>query len=225
MYDEDFLRRFHLGDDELDEAGFYDIMRTNRDEDDEPYVPRDRHAERPHTSGYDKQGSGARAAADSRAKAFMVDEDDDADGMGSYDVVWNGDTWREAIPYDAAEMEVARILQIIDDSALQAHDNNDHLRTKKTAKGDTMVWTVLDPSDGDYQEIRVQPSDMPAGYTGESIELDSIVESVLEEYPGQPKDYDEGDYDPDEADQREMADDMGEIDPEIEDEELGLRFD
>jgi len=63
----------------LDEANFYDIMKTNRDEDDDDhYVPRDRHAERPHTPGYDKLGSGAKAAADSRAKAFMFDEDDNA---------------------------------------------------------------------------------------------------------------------------------------------------
>ena len=64
-----------------------------------------------------------------------------------------------------------------------------------------------------------------------SVNLESVVEGILQEFPGQPKDYDEGDYDPDEADQREMADDMNrdyeqdEIDPEIEDEELGLRFD
>ena len=62
----------------IDEAthNFFDIMRTpsSRPDDEEPYVPRDRHAERPHTPGYDKQSSSARAAADSRAQAFIFDE-------------------------------------------------------------------------------------------------------------------------------------------------------
>lgn len=60
----------------------------------------------------------------------------------------------------------------------------------------------------------------------EEINLCGIVEAVLQEFPGLPKDYE---YE--ESDQREMADDMDDdfekdyIDPEIEDEELGLRFD
>jgi hypothetical protein len=226
-----FPEDLRLAPDEIGEANFYDIMRTNRDEDDDHYFPKDRHTERPHTPGYDKLGSGAKAAADSRAKAFMVDEDDDPDGMGSYDILWNDESWKEAIPYDKALKEVDRILQIIDDSALQAHDNNDHLEVKKRDLGDSVEWRILDPIDGDHQVVRVEPSDMPAGYTGESVELGSVVENVLQEYPGQPKDYDEGDYDPDEADQREMADDMNrdygqdEIDPDYEDSELGLRFD
>ncbi len=63
----------------------------------------------------------------------------------------------------------------------------------------------------------------------EGINLDNIVESVLQEYPGQPKDYDASDeFKDDYAD--EMNDLAGDydtdiIDPEIEDEELGLRFD
>ena len=74
--DEAFLRDYYLNsEDELEEANFYDIMKTNRgDEDDEPFVPRDRHAEPPHTPGYDKQSSSGRAAADSRAQAFKFDE-------------------------------------------------------------------------------------------------------------------------------------------------------
>lgn len=159
-------------------------------------------------------------------------DEDDSDGMGSYDIYWNGDTWKEAIPYDEAQKEVERILQIIDDSALQAHDNNDHLRFKKTADGDTMIWTVLDPIDGDYQEIRVEPSDMPAGYTGESIELGDIVESVLEEYPGQPKDYyDEEKFETEQAERAKHIQsqakefEQDKIDSEIEDAELGFRFD
>jgi len=167
--------------------------------------------------------------------------EDEADGMGSYDIIWNDETWKEALPYDQAEKEVKRILQIIDDSALQAHDNNDHLKVKKTAKaGSAMLWTVLDPIDGDTQTILVEPSDMPAGYTGESISLDAIVESILEEFPGQPKDY----YDPEDDDVPSFAKgksamlkaagakdlpmsdfERDHIDSNIEDEELGLRFD
>ena len=73
----------------------------------------------------------------------------------------------------------------------------------------------------------------------ESINLESIVESVLEEFPGQPKDYYD---DPDDlgpmargksdimkahgAKDMPMSDfEQDEIDPEIEDEELGYRFD
>lgn len=217
-----FPEDLRLAPNEVSETGWGNMVRTDPDdEDEEPHVIKDRHAERPHTSGYNKLGSGARAAADSRAQAFMVDEDDDADGMGSYDIIWGDDTWKEAIPYDAAEREVQRILNIIDDSALQAHDNNDHLQTKKTAEGDTMIWTVHDPIDGDHQVIRVEPSDLPAGYTGESIELDNIVESVLEEYPGQPKDYDASNDETETEDEFEND----RIDPEYEDSELGLRFD
>lgn len=55
----------------------------------------------------------------------------------------------------------------------------------------------------------------------EEINLGSIVESILEEFPGQPKDYEMSD------DEAEINNDFEKdsIDPEIEDEELGLRFD
>ena len=91
-------------------------------------------------------------------------------------------------------------------------------------------------------------------YLEEGINLDAIVESILEGFPGQPKDYadDEDDirYDPQPGDDEPLNDfgpaargksamlkaagarDMSvrdfekdHIDPEIEDEELGLRFD
>jgi hypothetical protein len=61
---------------------------------------------------------------------------------------------------------------------------------------------------------------------GEGIALDSIVESVLDEYRNQPKDYEMSD----EELAAEIEDETSEferdhIDKEIEDEELGLRFD
>jgi hypothetical protein len=61
---------------------------------------------------------------------------------------------------------------------------------------------------------------------GEGISLDSIVESVLDEYRNQPKDYEMSD----EELAAEIEDETSEferdhIDKEIEDEELGLRFD
>jgi len=216
-----FPEDLRLAPNEVSETGWDNVVASDDDEEDDNREIKDRHAERPHTPGYNKLGSGARAAADSRAQAFMFDEDSDPDGMGSYDIIWNDETWKEAIPYNIAQKEVDRILNIIDDSALQAHDNNDHLKTRKEAEGDTMTWTVHDHIDGDHQVIRVEPSDMPAGYTGESIVLDSIVESVLEEYPGQPKDYAVSDSEVEVEDEFEQD----RIDPEIEDEELGLRFD
>ena len=163
--------------------------------------------------------------------SMTLDEDDDPDGMGSYDILWNDESWKEAIPYDKAEKEVERILQIIDDSALQAHDDNDHLEVIVTSDGPNKKWTITDPIDGDRQEVSIEPSDMPAGYTGESIVLDDIVENVLQEYPGQPKDYDaEDDFPDDYAGEMEDRATSGpdfedEIDPEYEDSELGYRFD
>lgn len=156
----------------------------------------------------------------------------DPEGMGSYDIIFDDDTWAEALPYDKAEDKVEDLLQIIYDGALQAHMDNEHLEIKKVPKGDTMTWTVYDPIDDILNTISITPSDMPAGYTGESIELESVVEAVLEEYPGQPKDdYDNEEFEREQAKRSKHIQDQAKefeqdkIDPTIEDDELGYRFD
>lgn len=59
------------------------------------------------------------------------------------------------------------------------------------------------------------------------ISLESVVESILEDFPGQPKDYFDADNDrvPVPISKAEKDFEKEFIDPEIEDEELGLRFD
>ena len=78
------------------------------------------------------------------------------------------------------------------------------------------------------EEYEQLDEDMGSDYRlAEIIELGGIVESVLQEFEGQPKDYEMSDDEvgaaADVETEKEFEKDR--IDPEIEDEELGLRFD
>jgi len=108
------------------------------------------------------------------------------------------------------------------------------------------VWQGKIPHDPRYSEgsfdQRWSLHEVPVKKWVEGINLESIVESVLEEFPGQPKDYYDEYDDPDDlgpiargksdimkahgAKDMPMSDyENDTIDPEIKDEELGLRFD
>jgi len=213
-----------------DATHFY-VVRTGRKADqytsrfpDGIVVPPKRKEDLPHTPGMNKLGSGARAAADSRAQAFIFDdvnEDLDTDGMGYYNVTVQVD---DNFP-DEVETALA-----YDDAMYAAQDlvaqyKKGRWEAKKFKKGDAVEWQIRWDYSGDeyFTVIRVEPTDDAdvEAWHGESIKLGSIVESVLEEFPGQPKDY----YEPEDEVESEESSSDDDYDGYIEDEELGLRFD
>ncbi len=146
--------------------------------------------------------------------------DNDPDGMGRYEVVVRsseGEDYQtgDSIPYDQAEILAKETIENIVNNI-----PGDSIVTKEY-KGDSVWFKIVEPAYEMTSYVVIEPDEMY-----ESIDLSPIVEGLLQEFPGQPKDYEYED-----SDQREMADDMDndyeqdEIDPEYEDSELGLRFD
>lgn len=154
-----------------------------------------------------------------------VDEDHDPAGMGKYDVVIRsnyGEDYQTGvpIPYHHAEIKAEEAVNDI-----RANIEGDSLVTKIPA-GSDMKYKIIDVEQDEVFWVVIE--DVTNEYD-ESIDLGNIVENLLQEYPGQPKDNDL------ETDQAEfdtaidagagMDDFLGEIDPEIADDELGYRFD
>ena len=161
-----------------------------------------------------------------------IPEDSDPDGMGHYEVVvrrgvgtddFYEDVVSGPVPFpEANKIALGHVKMIKSESEQGA-------RVKKSHMLDQVGWSIRpnsysldDKYKGGFVFIRpAEDADVEAWY-GEGIELGSVVEAVLQEYPGQPKDY----YDPedkveDEAESSSIDDDYG----DAEDEELGLRFD
>jgi len=102
-----------------------------------------------------------------------------------------------------------------------------HDEPSVTHERGSTVWQGKTPYDPAYErgafDQKWRLKEVPVEKWVESINLDSIVESVLQEFEGQPKDYEMSD---DELETEvEDKNEVDTIDPEIEDEELGLRFD
>jgi len=163
--------------------------------------------------------------------------EDDPEGMGKYNVViqypdkrYDDELNAEPLPYPAAiDMAQEHI------EWLERGFPKTEIVSKREDKGDSVIFVIseFDKFDNSLSEVYtviVQPADEADVF--DSLNLDHIVENLLREYPGQPLDYDE-----DEKFEREQAErskhiqrqakefEQDKIDPKIEDDELGFRFD
>lgn len=173
---------------------------------------------RPHTPGYNKLEPASRAAADSRAQAFIFDNVND-------DELYYGA--EEEAAYDDLKTKIPReqILAWMEDYEL----------VDSTAKIDDAVydWFITKYIDDGVENFDGEQwhnwladfvADNRAITEEAGINLESIVESVLTEFPGAPKDYVDPEDRVDEP-KPEPEDIVTDYGSDIEDEELGLRFD
>lgn len=169
-----------------------------------------------------------------KAKRKRVGEDLDVDGMGHYEVVvrrgvgtddFYEDVVSGPLPFPEANKEALQHVRMI------KSESESGARVKKSHMLGQTGWSIRpnsysldDKYVGGFVFIRqAEDADVEAWY-GEGIELGSIVESVLEEFEGQPKDYVDPEDRVDEP-KPEPDDIVTDYGSDIEDEELGLRFD
>jgi len=174
-----------------------------------PHRPEDR----PHTPGYNKLEPASRAAADSRAQAF-IHEDDDEPYFGQEEEAAY-DALRDSLPRETI-LGWMQDYELVGDAAKIDDAVYDWFLTKYVDDG-------VEHFDGEdwHNWLADFVADNRAITEAEGFNLDSIVESVLEEFEGQPKDYVDPEDNTDEIEAAPKDDYSG----KIEDEELGLRFD
>ena len=186
-----------------------------------------------------------------------IPEDNDPDGMGKYDVTIQYPDKRYDDQLNVEPLSYPRAINMAKEHIEYVEEGfpKTEITSKRIDKGDSVIFQIsefnkFDNSESEIYKIIISPSDEEDIY--ENIKLKDIVENVLQEYPGQPKDYDiEDEYDNATKDMRRQAmfpmDDLeadqvefdkeiaagatmndfmdDKISKEIDDEELGFRFD
>lgn len=167
-----------------------------------------------------------------------IPEDSDPDGMGKYDVTIQYPDDRYDDQLNVEPLSYPKAIDVAREHIeyVELGFPKTEVISKQIKKGNSVIFQIsefdkFDNSESEIYKLIIHPADEADIY--ENINLKDIIENVLQEYPGQPKDYETDEL---EADQAEfdkkiaagatMDDFMDDnIDKEIDDDELGYRFD